>query len=128
MNNNQFYMTRSCNDDYVPVNLKLRLLPDPRLEEIDAKIEAQYNDAITMEATLSEPEWYVRPDFDEDEEEEEDNNIIFVIRKETPQICSECKLEKIIITYDYRDANDNLCSECLNMDCMSGYERKSLWS
>lgn len=36
--------------------------PDPRLEEIDAKIEALYNEEITMEATLSEPE-YVRPDF-----------------------------------------------------------------
>jgi hypothetical protein len=116
---------RSCNDDYVPIKLE-NYVADPRLEEIDARLEALYNEEITMEATLSEPEWYVRPDFDEEEEEEDIKTI--VIRKETPQMCSECHLEKIIITYDFRWANDNLCAECINLDSMSVYERKGLWS
>ena len=133
MSNTQFYMMRSCNDDYVPVNLYIKLLPDPRLEEIDAKLEALYNDEITMEATLSEPEWYVRPDFADDEEEDQDEDVknkIIVIQRhlEIPQTCSECHLEKIIIAYDFRCANDDLCAECVNMDCMSVYERKGLWS
>jgi hypothetical protein len=122
-------MMRSCNDDYVPIVLKLDLLPDPRLEEIDAKLEALYNDEITMEATLSEPEWYVRPDFADDDDEDAKNKIIMIKRHlEIPQTCSECHLEKIIIVYDFRCANDDLCSECVNMDCMSVYERKGLWS
>ena len=65
MNTSRFYTMRSCNDDYVPIKLE-NCVPDPRLEEIDAKIDALYNEEITMEATLSEPEWYVRPDFDEE--------------------------------------------------------------
>jgi hypothetical protein len=125
MNTARFYTMRSCNDDYVPINLE-NYVADPRLEEIDARLEALYNEEITMEATLSEPEWYVRPDFDEEEEEEHIRTI--VIRKETPQMCSECHLEKIIISYDFRWANDNLCSECINLDSMSVYERKGLWS
>ena len=68
-------------------------------------------------------------DEEEDQDEDAKNKIIVIQRHlEIPQTCSECHLEKIIIAYDFRCANDDLCAECVNMDCMSVYERKGLWS
>ena len=87
----RFYTMRSCNDDYVPVareqnkletkivfnwldldETDARFVPDAKLEALDAMIEALYNtDVIMMELTLSEPEDYVRPDFDYEGELEE---------------------------------------------------------
>ena len=87
----RFYTMRSCNDDYVPVarqqnkletkivfnwldldETDARFVPDAKLEALDAKLEALYNtDVIMMELTLSEPEDYVRPDFDYEGELEE---------------------------------------------------------
>ena len=63
MSSSRFYNIRSCNDDCVPgFNMK----PNAYLEAIDAKLEAHYkSDTITMEVNLSEPENYIRPNFDE---------------------------------------------------------------
>jgi hypothetical protein len=45
-----------------------RFEPDSRLEAIDAKMEELYKtETIMMELTLSEPEEYNRPSFDDDD-------------------------------------------------------------
>jgi hypothetical protein len=80
--------------------------PDPRLEAIDAKMEALYKtETIMMELTLNEPEDYDRPHFDDDGAE----------------YCSECNQEKDIASYGLRNDYDKLCFDCWALPCMDDY-------
>lgn len=104
MSSSRFYNMISCNGDYVPIPM---LMSDAKLEAIDAKMEALYEtETITMELTLSEPEDYDRPYFDDDGAE----------------YCSECNQEKQIVAYGWRSDNDNLCVDCVNLPGMYAYE------
>lgn len=38
------------------------------------------------------------------------------------EVCSECQLITKIIAYGWRDENDNLCADCINLPGMDDYE------
>lgn len=120
----------SCNDDYVPRPV---LIADARLEALDAKMETLYNtETIMMELTLSEPEDNDRPDFDDDfdddfEDDFEDDYEEYSLsdrfnEDDDVEYCSECNEKREIVAYGWRNENDNLCLDCVNLPGMDDYE------
>lgn len=106
----KFYLTRSCNDDYVPNYVLIdNIKPDERLETIDAKLEALYN-TETIETAIIESH-DERLDNDED---------VKTILEDAKMICDYAKDHKISIT----DAVEylNSCHHCGNTDIPFGDE------
>jgi hypothetical protein len=106
----RFYLTRSCNDDYVPNYVVINnIKPDARLEAVDAKLEALYNKKA-IETTIIES-LDERPDLDEN---------INTILEDAKMICDYAKDHNMSIP----DAVEylNSCHSCGNTDIPFGNE------
>jgi len=69
---------------------------------------------------------------DDEDDYEEEEYLIYddigdmtprgIYKEDEPEICSECQLITKIIAYGWRNENDNLCIDCVNLPGMDAYE------
>jgi len=124
---------RACISQYTDANIQFRditrgeftwaldarFVPDAKLEALDAMMEKFYSMDIVMELTLSEPEDYVRPDFDYEGELEE-----YLIYDDSGEMTPRGRIitnydSAIVEDDDYDDdhyeefsRSDRFCDEC----------------